>query len=232
MQQIKSHPWVNPNQQLILNPSLKFLNDDLKLHKPDRHKKQPDTTLDEEIYQKCQELFKDSTEEFMNRENILDKKRNDFVISYQLLLDQKLSSQKDKVEEPKLVPLFLNNSVGSSGGELSTRASTRSETLDLITVCESPNNWVYGIRTSIDPKSFSINLYNSLRDAELEWKIISTFILDLKYHKGNRVLKIHLAIYKYDCSFVLDFKLTKGDTMIFLEVLHRVYYLLYLRSSC
>ncbi|CAG9318985.1 SNF1-like_6 [Blepharisma stoltei] len=165
-------------------------------------------------------------------ENLLMKKdTKDFAVSYKLLLNQKLCSETAKFDGVKRTSLVKDDTLESSGGDLSTMDSIRGESKELVTLYESPNSWVYGFRTNMDPSKFMVILINSLKESKIEWKIITNFSLDLRYWTQNRSLKMHLIIYKYENSFVLDFKLVKGKVMIFLDCLHRVYQFFNIHTS-
>mmetsp|Transcript_19058 Transcript_19058/g.19060 ORF Transcript_19058/g.19060 Transcript_19058/m.19060 type:complete len:160 (+) Transcript_19058:1009-1488(+) len=157
----------------------------------------------------------------------MNKTNNDFTVCYYLLLDQAKNRIKPLGDDIG-IPLFRRNSNVST--EASSRSSSRNDFLDQKSDFEPPSNWVYGFRSNLDANHFMISMLSSFKDSGLEWRCLNNLNLHLRTVSTEKRVKISLNIYKYEDSYVLDFKLRQGNSMVFLEVLHCLYYYLYLRT--
>jgi len=220
--QIKKHPWVQMNY-------------DSRLLAMNRITSKSYRIIDEEILMKCLDLpsTKDLTiEEF--REKIVNRKNECSVVCYELLLDKKLNEMRirngDRVSNA--TPIFKSKNIDMSNLEISTRASSsQGENIDISFDKDgAPDNWVYGFRTDLEAYPFMMTLFATLKDANLEWKLVTNFKLRVRSIDSPYTLKMQIDIYKYQRSFVVDIKLLEGTTMVFLETLHRLYTILYDRT--
>ncbi|CAG9313587.1 PRKAA2_2 [Blepharisma stoltei] len=220
--QIKKHPWVQMNY-------------DSRLLAMNRITSKSYRIIDEEILMKCLDLPSTkylTIEEF--REKIVNRKNESSVVCYELLLDKKLNEMRirngDRVSN--VTPIFKSKNTDMSNLEISTRASSsQGENIDILFDKDgAPDNWVYGFRTDLEAYPFMMTLFATLKDANLEWKLVTNFKLRVRSIDSPYTLKMQIDIYKYQRSFVVDIKLLEGTTMVFLETLHRLYTILYDRT--
>lgn len=240
IKQIMKHPWFKIN----IPPHIKFseaamftgeVNSLNRLRKGDSARQ-----VDEEVLYQVLSLpeFKKVQVSLESlKESITNKENTDLCVCYEIMLDEKLGRYRDQLDKKlcSIVPLFKQISLESMLIEDSTEASSRKdseENLELNSVHSVvPNNWVYGFRCILKPYLFMVKLFESLRGAGLEWKILNNFCL-LVRSQWVPMLKFQVNIYKYLEIFVLDFKLKKGNTMVFFSTLHRVYDSLHKVTHC
>ncbi|CAG9333438.1 unnamed protein product [Blepharisma stoltei] len=217
--QIKWHPWLQLNMPFRLVRKNSFI-DFISKSTTNSY------TIDEELFLECQKLVEIDKGKIQEiREAIINKIENDFTVCYYLLLDQHINGKKSLREDIK-IPLFIADSAVSTAN--SSRSSSKNDFCDQKP--ESPSNWVYGFRSNLDASQFMISMFSSFKDSGLEWRCLNNLSLNLRTISHKNRVKMHLKLYKYENSYVLDFKLRQGNSMVLLEVLHRVYYYLYLRT--
>ncbi|OMJ84107.1 hypothetical protein SteCoe_14860 [Stentor coeruleus] len=94
-----------------------------------------------------------------------------------------------------------------------------------------PNNWVFGFRCNLKARSLMERLFEALKDAGLEWKIIDNFFIrtrnasDIEQNDRtiNTIIKFDVKIYKYEECYVLDFIRKSGELFTVLEVIGKIY---------
>ncbi|CAG9313876.1 SNF1-like_3 [Blepharisma stoltei] len=215
IQQIQSHPWLTHKVPKHLSSNV-YIKRKYKISEP---------LIDEEILQQALVLTrKQGMDKKFARDRILKRKSDSIVVCYEILLDQKLSGSTSKYNiTANHTPLFKQEPCEVSTAELSTIASSRCDSSEIVPAVEDPNNWAFGIKSTLAPSQFLLNLQLALRDAGLEWKSTSAFSLNVKSVDARKDLKMRADIYRHEGSFVVDFKLRNGVVMIFLDVIQQVY---------
>lgn len=140
---------------------------------------------------------------------------------YKILLDIDLAKKRKELQKSLPKPSIFKK-INRKG--LTVEGSTKaSSMMDLESEKLGPNNWVYGIRCSLQPYYFTVKLIESLTDSGLIIKKVAAFKLIGK----TKGIKMEINLYKPKESFIIDCVLKKGSQMEFFDYLTRVYLLMY-----
>ena len=92
------------------------------------------------------------------------KTQNDFTVAYNILYDSE--SKTNTKKKNKIV--FPNKK------KYEKSKPKTNKTLN------TPSNWVYGFRCNIKARTLMERLYETLKDLNLEWKIIDNFLIRVR----------------------------------------------------
>ena len=142
---------------------------------------------------------------------------------YKILLDIEVAKKRKEIGNcPVKRSIFRTQELERLGIEGSTKASSTME-IDNEIGTAIPNNWVYGIRCSLQPYYFTVKLIECLDCSGLVIKKIGPFKLIAK----TKRIRMEISIYKLLESFIIDCVLKKGMVMEFFDTLTKVYMLMH-----
>ena len=158
--------------------------------------------------------------------NIINgKDKDEFGIRpvYKIVLDIEVAKKrKEIINCPIPRSIFKTQEMERLVVEGSTKGSSIMD-IDNEASTVIPNNWVYGIRCSLQPYYFIVKLIECLNCSGLDIEKIGAFKLIAK----NRRIRMEISIYKLLESFIIDCVLKKGTFMEFFDSLTKVYTLMH-----
>lgn len=143
-----------------------------------------------------------------------------FISTFLILLDQQV--KKDKKTVQKAFEVEKNVLFKASSKKCSKKTSASSISSE---TCEklSPNNWVYGFRSTLEFSFLAVKLFEGLKNLGFEWKFCSKSSCCLK----SSGVELFLQVFRFGETFVLDLTLKNGKTFEFLEVVSSIYTIIF-----
>lgn len=143
-----------------------------------------------------------------------------FISTFLILLDQQVKMEKKTVQKTfDIEKKVLFKDLSQKCSKKTSASSITSETCEKL----SPNNWVYGFRSTLEFSFLAVKLFEGLKNLGIEWKFTSKSSCCLK----SSEVEVFLQVFRFDETYVLDLTLKKGKIFEFFEVASSIYTIIF-----